>query len=76
MRTSTLVEDMPKFEIRDGLLHVIGNITEYALPLALVRRAIPAIAAAIAQFDARPDNVIPLCDLCVRHNLPRLGSAH
>jgi hypothetical protein len=76
MRTSTLVEDMPKFEIRDGLLHIIGNTANYALPLAVVRQCLPEIERAIAVFDSRQDNVIPLCDLCVRHNLPRLGSAH
>lgn len=59
MRTSTLVEDMPHFEIRDGLLHITGNVSEFALPLAVVRRCLPAIAEAIAAFDSRGDNVIP-----------------
>lgn len=76
MRTSILVEDMPHFEIRNGLLHITGNVSEFALPLSVVRKCLPAIAAAIARHDSRPDPVIPLCDLCVRHNLPRLGSAH
>ena len=68
MRTSTLVEDMPKFEIRDGLLHIIGNVAEYALPLAVVRQCLPAIAAVVAEFDSRPDNVtIMACFECARY---------
>jgi hypothetical protein len=46
------------------------------VPIRVFRQMVGRGQAAIAEHDARPDNVIPLCDLCVRHNLPRLGSAH
>lgn len=44
------------------------------IPLHVFRDMVRRAKDAIAAHDAKPDNVIPLCDLCVRHNLPRMGA--
>ena len=46
------------------------------VPIRVFREMVGRAIVALAQHDTKPDNVIPLCDLCVRHNLPRLGGAH
>jgi hypothetical protein len=70
------VNGVPPMEIKDGMLHVgpgpLGNTGVF--PLAVVRKMHKEMARLIAEHDAKPDPVIPLCELCVRRNLPRLGS--
>lgn len=73
MRAATLVEFLPNIEIRDGLIHLSDDAgrAHYAIPEHLAERIMSAIRKAINIARNGQSNVIPLCELCVRHDLPK-----
>lgn len=67
----TFVEGGVQMEIRGDHFHIWTDGTAYALPLSVARKLSRLCSTVIANHDARADNVVPLCELCTRHNLPR-----
>lgn len=66
------VRAMPTIEISEDEIVFIGTAKgTFAIPLAQYRVLHRSGAVALAVHDGRADNVIPLCELCVRHDLPR-----
>jgi hypothetical protein len=67
------VANAPEMVVKDGLLHVgpgpLGHTM--VVPLSMARRAHIQLGAVLAEYDRRPDPVVPLCELCISRDLPR-----
>jgi len=70
------IAQVPTIEIRDGLVFVSSENGEWVWKISDFRRFVGRGQAAVAINDRLPDNVIPLCELCVRHKLPRVADDH
>ena len=66
------IEKPPIFEVRgDHIYTQIGEGIVFCASISTMRQAVAGAQAAIAEYDRMPDPVVPLCDLCTRHNLPK-----
>lgn len=69
-----LIDSPPeRVEIKGDLVYFYyPDGTVFAQPVSVALQVVNLLDDALRTVRARNDNVIPLCELCVRHNLPRL----
>lgn len=68
-----LVDQLPTFEIRsDNFRITLSDGQAFAVPMHVMVPALAEIGRLKRQWEGRAQiAVVPLCELCIRHNLPR-----
>lgn len=70
-RLAKVVREIPVFEPDGDWFYFTLGKQSYGMSVRDFRAAVVAAAEALRAFDNKPDTVVPLCELCIRHDLPR-----